>query len=363
MTKLLQILYPGLGGHSSVAFSLIEADEQNEYQHYLLGYGIESPTESFVTKAIEMNVNFDSVLKLKGLDIKSQFQIFKLLKKKKPDIILMHGTSLVFIVWIYCNLYRKKWVAVEHEPNYAKEIKDWIFSFFILLLAPQIVYLTPQYKEEINKKFHFIPSKKISIIANGVNLEKFKKVNFKSSSKDKNETITISMMSRMNALRDHKTLIDAFNMLSINYPNTELRIAGDGDTKQKYEEYAAKLNLRTIYFLGLLNEDEIIDLLNTTDIYVHSSLKETLSTSLLQTMACQVPIIATDIDGINNLLMDETDALLFQPKNAKQLADKIRIIIESPELKDKIVKNAYEKVKMKYSNKSMFEQYKSLFNS
>ena len=358
MQKLLHILYPGLGGHSSVAFSLIEADEQNEFQHYLIGYGVEALAESFITKATELNVNFDSVLKSRGLDIKSQFQIFKLLKERNPDFILMHSTSLVFVVWFYCCLSKKKWIAVEHQSNQAKGIKDWIYSFFILFLTPQIVYLTPQYKAEINKKFHFILSKKISIIANGVNLEKFKR-----SLKDKNETITISMMSRMNALRDHKTLIDAFNMLSINYPNTELRIAGDGDTKQKYEEYAAKLNLRTIYFLGLLNEDEIIDLLNKTDIYVHSSLKETLSTSLLQTMACQVPIIATDIDGINNLLIDETDALLFQPQNTEQLADKIRTVIENPELKDKLVKNAYGKVKMKYSNKSMFEQYKSLFNS
>ena len=44
--KLLQILYPGLGGHSSVATSLIAGDREKTYNHYLLGYGIEKPSEN-----------------------------------------------------------------------------------------------------------------------------------------------------------------------------------------------------------------------------------------------------------------------------------------------------------------------------
>jgi len=359
--KLLQLLYPGLGGHSSVAFSLIEADTDNIFHHCLVGYGIEHPSESFITKATELKVDFDSVLKSKGFDVKSQYKIFNLLRKKNPDIILMHSVPLVFITLIYCCLYKKKWIAVEHQSNQAKGLKDWIYSFFILHSAPHIVYLTPQYKNEIIKKFHFISRKKITIIANGVNLENFKKVMLENGN-DKNEAITISMISRMNNYRDHKTLIDAIKILSIKYQNIELYIAGDGETKQKYIDYAEKLNLHNIYFLGALNEDEIIDLLNKTNIYVHSSLKETLSTSLLQAMACQVPIIATDIDGINNLLEDKTDALLFQPENKEQLAEKIETIIDNHEIKDRIVHNAYNKVKMQYSNKYMFEQYKLLFS-
>ena len=363
MKKLLQLLYPGLGGHSSVAFSLIEGDSNIEFSHTLLGFGIEQPSQSFIKKANELKTDFDSVLKVKGLDVKSQYRVFKILKKQKPDIILMHSTSLVFIVWIYCLLYKKKWAAIEHQANQAKGIKDWVYTFFILHLAPHIVYLTPQYKKEIREKFHFIPNKKIKIISNGINLEKFRKYTSKDKINNEQEIITISMISRMNYLRDHKTLIEAFKILYDKYTNIELYIAGDGEQRQKYIDYANILNLKNIYFLGSLNENQIIDLLNKSDIYVHSSLAETLSTSLLQVAACKVPIVATDIEGINNLLENKTEALLFQPKNKYQLVDTINAIIDNTELRGKLVDNAYNKVKVLYNNKNMFKQYKQIFYS
>lgn len=355
--KLLQILYPGIGGHSSVAFSLIEGDSHHEVAHSLLGYGIESPSGNFLLKSKELKVPVTTVQKVQGFDFKSLRQIYSELKKIKPDAIIMHSTAVIVIVWWYCLWNKAKFISVEHQSNNAKTKKDWVYSILILLLSPKVVYLTTSYADEIKTKFKILyRPRRIKVINNGINIKKFRPKN----ESDNNERITFSMVSRMNALRDHKTLIDAFCKLEEGN-DYKLILAGDGDTREELEEHVNKKKQKDkIIFTGNINESSVIDLIHNTDIYIHSSLAETLSTSLLQVMACKVPIIATDIPGINNLLVDGMDALLFKPKEVVNLKEKIKKLLENSELSNKIASNAYIKVIENYSCTIMFEKYKDI---
>ena len=358
--KLLQILYPGLGGHSSVAFSLIEGDESKIMKHHLLGYGIEKPSQTFVEKSNELKVEFESVLKPKGFEIKSLLKVYFQIKKIKPDYIISHSTSVIFVLFIYSIFYNCKWTMVEHQSNHAKSKKDWIYTIFILLLSPKIVYLTEVYKKEILEKFRFLTNrKKIDVISNGINLKKFHP-SFSNITKDK---IVFSMISRLNSLRDHKTLIYAIYEVSQNIP-CELYIAGDGDTKEELMNLVKELKLENIVrFSGVLNEEGIIKLLHQTDIYIHSSLAETLSTSLLQVMACKVPIIATNIQGINNIIMNNENGILFKVKNMQNLLDQIYTILHDDNLKHKIIDNAYNMVVNEFNSQNLFKSYMNLWRN
>lgn len=356
--KIVQILYPGLGGHSSVAFSLIEADKENKNEHVLLGFGIESPSNAFKASAEQNQTKYYSVRKKRGFDFSSQKEIYKLLKKEKPDAIIMHSTALVFTVYWFTLFHQAKWLSVEHQSNFAKSKKDWLYTFFILLLSPSIVYLSDEYKEQIKKKIKFVfPSKKIRIIPNGINVEKYALAHQKDYGSNE---IRIAMISRFNSLRDHETLIRAVGELKEKYP-LKLYLAGDGETKPEMEKLVEKLQLEdAVVFLGTINENEIIDLLKKVNIYIHSSLAETQSTSLLQVMASKTPIIATNIPGINNLLVNNKDALLFKCKNSLALVDSIRRIIEDKNLGVLLCTSSYQKVLQNYSCEQMLEEYKSI---
>jgi len=356
--KLLQILYPGIGGHSSVAFYLIEGDSDNKFSHGLLGYGIEDPSVSFIDSANKLSIPIASIKKDKGFEIKSLRRIYTKLKIIKPDVIIMHSTAVILIVWWYCLWHKAKLISVEHQSNSAKSTKDWIYSFLILLFSPKIVYLTENYAQEIKAKFKYIyPKKSIKVIYNGININKFKPI--AKSNKSKGNT-TFSMISRMTELRDHKTLIDAFCAIAKN-KCYQLILAGDGDTKNELELIVKEKGMNhKIFFTGSIDEESIIKLIQDTDIYIHSSLAETLSTSILQVMACKVPIIATDIPGISNLLDDGKDGLLFEPKNVDSLVEKITLLVMDQDLADKICVNAYNKVIKSYSCNKMFQEYKKI---
>lgn len=351
--KLLQILYPGLGGHSSVATSLISGDVTNSCEHFLLGYGIEKPSENLEA------YNCDYVLKKPGFDWKSYKKVFKKIQSIKPDAIIVHSTSQVITVFIYSLFFRIKWLAVEHQANSAKTKMDWVYSFLILILASKVVYLTDSYKNEMQSAFPLLTKRKrIKVIANGIDLTKFVPKKRKPDG-----LVNISMISRLNKLRDHHTLILAFSELVKNNDNLRLKIAGDGETFNEISHLITSLQLQhRIELLGFLNEDEIVDLLHETDIYVHSSLAETQSTSLLQVMACKIPIIATDINGINNVLSHNTEALLFTPTSSVDLQNAIELYLLEPQRALSIATTAYNKVLINYDQSVTFMKYFQILN-
>lgn len=358
--KLLQILYPGLGGHASVAFSLIDGDSSGDNSNVLIGYGIEQPSEPFKKKSEKTGTRYYSILKKSGFDFASQIKIFKLLKSEKPDAIIMHSTAVVFSVFFYSIFNKVKWISVEHQSNFAKSKKDWFYTFFILLLSPIIVYLSEDYKKQIKSKFKFIfPSQKVSIIHNGIDTDLYRKSHDKLL---KPNLVHLAMISRFNPLRDHETLIKAIIELRVSN-HIKLSIAGDGDTKKEMEQLVIDLGLnKEIEFLGIINESEIIELLQRTDIYVHSSLAETQSTSILQVMASKTPIVATNIPGINNVIRDGYNGLLFETKKVNQLVQCIARLIADLELKSQLVNCAYEDLKKQYSISDMFKTYSDLWN-
>lgn len=355
--KLLQILYPGIGGHSSVAFSLIEGDKESEFNHSLLGYGVEDPSQNFVDKIFDTGAELNSAKIKSGFKLKTYKLVYKKIKKINPDYIIMHSTSLIWVVWLYAKFNSKSFISVEHQSNQAKTLKDWFYTSLILILSPKIVYLTQAYCEQISKKYKlFYPSSKIRVIQNGINT-----LIFNPKSKNlSNNTINITMISRMTKLRDHKTLIDAFCNISDRYP-VYLYIAGGGETYEEFQKYITQVDVNeNIQLLGTITETEIVKLLSETHIYVHSSLAETLSTSILQAMACEIPIIATNISGIKNLLKHQKDSLFFDTGDVEMLEQNIQQIIENKSLRDTLAKEANHKFNNNYTSKVMFKKYNLL---
>ncbi|MEZ4779876.1 MAG: glycosyltransferase family 4 protein [Flavobacteriaceae bacterium] len=358
--KILQILYPGIGGHTSVAFSLIEGDIDATYNHLLLGYGIENPSKGLIQKCATDEIPLYSVKKKAGLDFASWKQVHRYLTEIQPNVILMHSTSLILPVWWYALTHPVSFISIEHQSNYAKSKSDWVYTLLIQQFSPKIVYLSKTYSEEIKQKLKFFfHNKKVSIIENGVNSLRFNKA---LKVNDASNVIHISMVSRMNKLRDHGTLLKGFKRFS-QTRDCKLWIAGSGDTFAEVKAMSEELSITDkVNFLGNITEDEVITLLSKTTIYVHSSLAETQSTSILQAMSFELPIIATHIPGIVNILDDGEDALLFEPKNEEDLLNKLILISSKDSIRNKIASNAYKKVMEHYNCKRMFAKYQNLIS-
>jgi len=356
--QIVQVLYSGLGGHASVAFSLLEGFIKAGYKNSLVFYGIEPLNESYkhFLKNSSLVQEFYAIKKETKTGLKEWKQFYKYLRTIKPDIILLHSPQLILPAYLYSLFNNVKIVTVEHDAISIRTKVKWIITNLNALLANKLVVLSEPYKKAVHNKLWYNKSiKKYHIIPNGIDVVKYpaKKEYFTG------KIIKLFMASRMNKLRDHKTLIKAVNHLVNKGYNIQLSIAGDGDTLPQLKKEFRYLPY--IKFLGNINEKEIINELQQTDIYIHSSLAETFSTAILQAMSTGLPVITTDIEGTRHMIRNKQNGLLFKLYDEKDLINKIETLINNKEQAIRLGKNARNTVDEKYSIEKITNLYLKTF--
>ena len=173
------------------------------------------------------------------------------------------------------------------------------------------------------------------------------------------------MQSRIVPIKDHKTLIKAFALISKKYPSYKLnlQIAGDGESIEELKDLVSEYNLESsISFLGMIPESLLPRFLNNLSIYVHASFGETMSTAIMQAMACGKAIIASDVPGINNMIKNNETGILVPLLNIKMMADAISKLIEDKIFKENLEIASQLYAKRYFSNKMMFQKYSNLFH-
>jgi glycosyltransferase involved in cell wall biosynthesis len=351
MQTLTQILFSGLGGHANVAFNLIEAQEKGSIQNQLIFFGIEPLPEAYKNYCKQHNISYKVILKKQGLDLQSWIQVYRALKDFRAKKLIMHQPMLIIVLWFYKLFNKANFVQVEHNSNQVKTKQDWLYTALGFFLAPQVICLTNSYQKELSK-FWFFRKEKAVIIPNGINTEIFL------PTRNKNHLITLSMIGRFTPTKKFDDAIKAFHLVQQKHPNTQLILAGNGTDWEHSKVLATSLQLNSkVRFPGMLNETELLALLQKTDIYVHASTGETLSTAIIQAMSCGLPIIGSNIPGIAQMINEGENGLLVDTYNIEVFAQKIIGLVENGDLRNKLGSNARKIAVEKYSAKSMLNAY------
>ncbi|RLF49722.1 MAG: hypothetical protein DRN20_01380 [Thermoplasmata archaeon] len=129
-------------------------------------------------------------------------------------------------------------------------------------------------------------------------------------------------------------------------PNAKFLIVGDGNMRPYLEDLARKEGVKDrVIFAGKVKDEMLPEYYNAADVLVLPSISrlEAFGIVLLEAMACGKPVIATDIPGVRDVV-DESCGLLAEPMDEKDLADKINTILGDEGLREKMGKNARERV-------------------
>lgn len=132
--------------------------------------------------------------------------------------------------------------------------------------------------------------------------------------------------------------------------DAEVTIAGARSfSGGQYEAYLrnmiAKLNVqRQVKFLGSVSREEKWKLYGLSDLFVLPSIHEALGLVILEAMSIGLPVIASNVGGIPEVVKEGYNGLLFEPSNWKDLADKITLLLNDDEMRERIGKNAKKSV-------------------
>jgi glycosyltransferase involved in cell wall biosynthesis len=358
--RVAHILYSGLGGHGSVFFSLCEADVAKEMTSQAIFYGIEPTRESYVKQCKRLEIPFQYVEKKQGVDFKAWRNLRKSLKAFDPDVVVGHSCYMVVPVWRYARRHGKPLIMVEHDPNSKKNRLSWFWSGLAQRWADAIVNLSPIYQEEQQEKLgKWFQANKNHIIPNGIDVSAYSPP----EKEQAHDFFHLSMHSRLTPQKDHPALLKALARLhrSGKLEGVKVSIAGDGEMRSMLEEMTRELELtEKVHWLGMLNEAEVIHLLQQTDLYLHPTHSETMSTSLMQAMAVGLPVLTTDVPGVSHMALHGENAWCTPESDVPALEQAIIKLTEKAKLRRQLGLAARAYAVSHFSQESMFQKYLTL---
>jgi len=171
----------------------------------------------------------------------------------------------------------------------------------------------------------------------------------------------IGTVGRLADQKGYEYLIGAAQLVLQEYPQAFFLIIGDGPLADELKDMARQKDIaRQVIFTG--GRSDVGELLACMDLFVSSSLWEGLPTVLLEAMACNIPIVATNIPGTKELIKHRENGWLVPPSNSEELGKAIIYMIKSPTLRLQIARQAQIDVD-RFSIKSISKEYEALYES
>lgn len=172
----------------------------------------------------------------------------------------------------------------------------------------------------------------------------------------------IVSLRRLTPSKGIDILIRAFKDIANEYPQVKLLIAGEGTEEYNLKTLARDLNLDDkIKFIGTVSLTRAISLLKGAICTVIPSISEGGSLVNIEAQAASCPVVASRVGGIPEYVQDSVSGLLFESKNLKDLADKVKTIISNAPLRNKLIQGGIEHAK-KFSWDILGPQYLALYN-
>jgi glycosyltransferase involved in cell wall biosynthesis len=163
------------------------------------------------------------------------------------------------------------------------------------------------------------------------------------------------------------TLINSFIKLGKEYIKKyriRLLLAGDGNLRHELEKIVRQQDLASqITFLGNVPREDVPALFKLSDIYILPSHFEGTPLSMLEAMFNGIPIIGSNVGGINNIIENKRNGLLFEVNNADDLKVKIIHLIENKELAGELAIRAIKDYENTYNFEAVVDQYEKIYNT
>jgi len=153
----------------------------------------------------------------------------------------------------------------------------------------------------------------LPIIYNGIDIDTFKPAPKSHPNKYK----TIITITKMRPVKNLELLLNAFSRLSSDFQDTtKLVVVGDGPCRQNLEKLVKDLKIESkVQFVGFVSHANVVSYLQNADLFCLTSLSEGLPVAMLEAMACGLPVIATNVGGVPEAVIDGISGLLVESDN------------------------------------------------
>jgi glycosyltransferase involved in cell wall biosynthesis len=237
-----------------------------------------------------------------------------------------------------------------------------LLTFFEVKRADKVIAVSKSAAEETIAYCH-LPRRRVVAIHNGIDLAGFTDLRVD----EENENHTLLSVGRLSWRKGYKYLIDAMPNVLSQYPDAKLLLLGDGEQKTPLRRHVKKLGIESsVLFLEEVSAERLHSLYHEAEVYVQPSLYEPFGITILEAMAMKKPILATRVGGIPEIITNEVEGLLVEPRNSLNLAEAIINLLSDASYRRRLGDNARRRVEREFTweaiAKKTIELYRNLLD-
>jgi glycosyltransferase involved in cell wall biosynthesis len=242
--------------------------------------------------------------KIKELDKENKYDLihtffgvpcgFLAMLMKKPYIVSLRGSDVPF----YSQKYRL--------------LDTFLFQFLYRVIWGKAEYVVANSQGLRDLAYKTIDKYQIDVIYNGVDINMFKPLT-------KEKDFSIVSTSRLIERKGLKYLIEGFAKFAKNKKDVRLDFYNEGNQQEELEQFVVELGIKEkVKFLGMADRKELAKSIPKYHIFALPSLNEGMSNSLLESLACGLAVIATDVGGTKELV-DETNGIIVEKESSEEI--------------------------------------------
>jgi sugar transferase (PEP-CTERM/EpsH1 system associated) len=355
------------GGLETLLVDCINHMPPERYRHAIVCL---TDYTAFADKITRPNVELYALHKQPGLGLGIHVKLFKLLRALRPAILHTYNFA--------CAEYAvPAWAAgvpVRIHAEHGRDASDpqglnRKHNFLRRALVPWIDRYVPVSHDLARwlQNVVNIPAAKSQLIMNGVDTVRFAP-NLPAATMPwagVDKPFVIGTVGRLQDVKDQATLIEAFALLCAARPaaraGLRLAVVGDGPLRARLEQKAQDAGVADlVWFAGARND--IPELMRSFDLFALSSIAEGTPVTLLEAMACGVPVVATAVGGIPEVVQDGVNGALVPASNAQALAEALGRYVDDRARQAAHGAVARETIERHYSVAAMVGAYTALYD-
>ncbi len=303
-------------------------------------------------------------------DIKTFISLFKIFTSEHPDIVHLNSSKIGLIGALAAKKAKVPriiftahgWAFNENRSWLAKKI-FWFFHWITIILSHQTIAVSKAVKRDM-KSAPFVKNK-ISVIQNGI-----EKISFKTEEEARDrllpektyhslppKTFWIGTISELHKNKGLEYAIRGVAKLKSLRPDFSFVfvIIGEGEERKYLEKLIKELRLEQVVFLAGYIENAP-SLLSAFDIFLLSSTTEALAFVVLEAGMAKLPVVASGVGGVPEIIKDMESGILVRPKNSEEIAKALEFLISHKERSEDFGKKLKDTVKKNFSLKKMLAE-------
>lgn len=368
--KVLHITQATIGGTLEYLKLFFNNIDKNNYEVALIcpSYGpMKEEIEKLGIKVYVVEMSREINVKN---DIRSFFELKKMIKKLNPDIVHLHSSKAGVLGKLASYLNKKPCVYNAHGWAFSMDVsmkKKKVYAAierYTSVFCSKIVNIS-NYEYKLAKEYNIASEDKMVTIHNGIDINKFNNFKYDRSKileelNIPDDSFIVGMVARISEQKDPIKFVEVAKDLCSKLDNAYFILVGDGELKKDIELMIKKHNIESkVKITGWVND--VNKYISVFDVAILTSKWEGFGLVLTEYMAASKPIVASNVGGIPELIEDGYNGFLVNIDCKDEFVEDILELNSNIELRNLYIQNSLNKLENKFNIKKVLEKHYELY--